>query len=244
MNKFVALAVAFATTVALGQGAVAPKAAEALEKAKAAHGGSALENLKSYEETADLSYFDAKGAVAAKLRGVVRMDFAANRARLELYQGDKLVAVQQYDPKGSSAWAPQSGTVKLPKAEAETVRALLYQGVTGLRFGGKDRDSASTQGSKKLLELEGELVALNTKGVKAELLIAPNGVVLAERSDAPQLGSVVSVYSDVREVSGLKLPHASKSYVEAAKNALFAESKTLNVKVNPVFAAKDFEMPK
>jgi hypothetical protein len=32
--------------------------------------------------------------------------------------------------------------------------------------------------------------------------------------------------------------------MEQAKNALFGESKTGEIKINPVFAATDFEMPK
>ena len=243
MKKFLSIAFALTTAIALGQASVAPKAADLLEKAKATHGGAAFDGLKTYQETADLTYYDDKGKVAAQLSGVVKIDFAAERVRIDIFQAKNLVAIQQYDPKGSSAWNPQSGTIKLPKAEAESVRGSLYQGVIALKFG-KDRENASSDGAGKWLESQGEVVSLTTKGIKTSYLLDANAVVLAERYDAPQLGTLVSVYSDVREVGGIKLPYASKSYIEQAKNALFAESKTSEIKINPVFAATDFEMPK
>ena len=94
------------------------------------------------------------------------------------------------------------------------------------------------------LELKGDLVSLTTKGVKTSYLLDTNGVVLSERYSSPQLGSLIITYSDVRNVNGLKLPFVTKVYAEQAKNVLFAESKTGEIKVNPAFSATDFEMPK
>jgi hypothetical protein len=243
MKKFLTIAFALTTAIALGQGGVAPAAADLLEKAKATHGGAAFDGLKTYQETSDLTYYDDKGKVAAQLTGVVKIDFATERVRIDILQAKNLIAIQQYDPKGSSAWNMQSGTIKLPKAEAESVRSGLYQGVIGLKFG-KNREAATADGPGGMLELKGDLVSLTTKGIKTSYLLDANGVVLSERYAAPQLGSLITTYSDVRDVNGLKLPFASKAYVEQAKNALFAETKTTEIKINPVFAATDFELPK
>jgi hypothetical protein len=243
MKKFLTIAFALTTAIALGQAGVAPAAADLLEKAKATHGGAALDGLKTYQEAAELTYFDEKGQVAAKLNAVVKVDFTAERVRYDFTQDGKPVAIQQYDPKGSSSWDPKSGTLKLPKAEAESLRSSLYQGVTGLKFG-KNREAATADGPGGMLELKGTLVSLTTKGVKTSYLLDPNGVVLSERYASPQLGFLITTYSDVRDVNGIKLPFASKSYVEQAKNALFAETKTSEIKINPVFAASDFELPK
>jgi hypothetical protein len=243
MKKFFTIAFALTTAIALGQAGVAPAAADLLEKAKATHGGAALDGLKTYQETADLTYYDDKGKVAAQLTGIVKIDFVTERVRIDILQAKNVVAIQQYDPKGSSAWNPQSGTIKLPKAEAETVRSSLYQGVPALKFG-KDREAATADGPGSMLELKGDLVSLTTKGVKTSYLLDANGVVLSERYSSPQLGVLITTYSDVRDVNGIKLPFASKAYLEQAKNALFGESKTSEIKINPVFAAADFEMPK
>jgi hypothetical protein len=243
MKKFFSIAFALTTAIALGQGGVVPQAAELLEKAKATHGGAAFDGLKTYQETSDLTYYNEKGAVAAKLSGVIKIDFASERVRIEILQAQNVVAIQQYDPKGSSAWNPQSGTIKLPKAEAESLRSGLYQGVIALKFG-KDRENASADGPGNMLEAQGEIVSLSTKGIKTSYLIDASGVVLAERTNSPQLGSTINVYSDVREVAGLKLPYASKVYAEQAKNLLVIESQSSEIKINPVFAAPDFEMPK
>jgi hypothetical protein len=244
MKKLLSIAFAFTSAIALAQASVAPKAAELLEKAKATHGGAALESLKTYQETVDLTYYDEKGKPAATLTGTIKTDFSSERVRIEFFQDKKLVLIQQYDPKASSSWTIKTGAIKLPKAEAEPVRAGLYQGITALKYG-KNRDAASSDGAGKMLELQGELVSLTTKGVKTSYLIDPNGVVLSERNtSSDQLGSMITTYSDVREVGSIKLPYASKSYVEQAKNALFAESKTTEIKVNPSFTTSDFEMPK
>jgi hypothetical protein len=243
MKKLLSIAFALTTAIAFSQASVAPKAAELLEKAKATHGGAALDGLKTYQEAADLTYYDDKGKVAAQLTGVVKIDFVTERVRVDILQAKNVVAIQQYDPKGSSAWNPQSGTIKMPKAEAETVRSSLYQGVIALKFG-KAREAAAADGPGSMLELKGDLVSLTTKGIRTSYLLDPSGVVLSERYSSPQLGSLITTYSDVREVDGLKLPFASKVYMEQAKNALFGESKTNEIKINPVFVATDFEMPK
>jgi hypothetical protein len=243
MKKFFSIAFALTTAIALGQTSVAPQAAGLLEKAKATHGGAALDGLKTYQETADLTYYDDKGKVAAQLTGIVKIDFVTERVRVDILQAKNTVAIQQYDPKGSSAWNPQSGTIKLPKAEAEAVRSSLYQGVIALKFG-KDREAATADGPGNMLELKGDLVSLTTKGIKTSYLLDANGVVLSERYSSPQLGVLITTYSDVRDVNGIKLPFASKVYAEQAKNALFGESKTGEIKINPSFSAADFEMPK
>ncbi len=243
MKKFFTTALALVTTIALGQAAVAPQAAEILEKAKVAHGATALDGLKTYEETLDITYFDEKANPALKLRGVQRTDLVNDRMRLELYQGETLALIQQYDPKGSSAWNPQSGTVKLPKAEAESLRKGFYQGVLGLRFG-KNREAANVAAGQKWLELQGDAVSVTTKGVKTEYLVAANGVIIAERTEAAQIGSLIVAYSDVRDISGVKTPFSTKAYAEAAKNLLVYETQTTEVKINPALTAKDFELPK
>jgi hypothetical protein len=53
MKKFFTIAFALTTAIALGQGGVAPQAADLLEKAKATHGGAAFDAMKTYQETAD-----------------------------------------------------------------------------------------------------------------------------------------------------------------------------------------------
>jgi hypothetical protein len=241
LKKFFSVALFISTAIAFGQASVAPKAAELLEKAKTFHGGAALEGLKTFQETADLTYFNDKGQVAAQLTGVVKLDFATERVRVEIFQAQNLILIQQYDPKGS--WDPKSGTLKLPKAEAETVRSSLYLGVPALKFG-KNREVATADGPGGMLELKGVLVSLTTKGIKTSYLLDPSGLALAARHSSPRLGSLITTYSDVRDINGLKLPFVSKSYLEQAKNALFGASKTTEAKVNPVFTIADFEMPK
>jgi hypothetical protein len=243
MNKFITTAFALVTTVAIGQAAVAPEAADLLEKAKTAHGGAAWDSLKTYEETGDATYFDEKGNPQITLRLVQRIDFANERLRVEAYQATNLVLVQQYDPKGSSAWNLQSGTIKLPKAEAESLRESFFTGVPNLRFG-KNRDAATVAKSQTWLNLSGNAVNVTTKGVKAEYLLSADGVVLAERSSIAQVGSVIYAYSDIRDVNGLKLPFETKAYAEEAKNLLFFQVKTSEIKINRAFTDKDFEMPK
>ena len=182
------LVLGFATAdFATSQSAIAPQASDLLEKARITHGGTALENLNSYREKTDVTYYTPDGNPAIQITAVTTADFAGDRLRLEVFQGTQLLEIDQVTPSDAWSWTQQAGTIKLPNVQARPLRESLYQGWYGLRFGGK-RDAASADGPQTFADQKGQVVTATTKGAKATYLFDPNGLLIAEKSQLPQVG--------------------------------------------------------
>jgi hypothetical protein len=241
MFKQLLIASVLSVSFVAAQGTVAPRAAELLEKAKTAHGGAALEGLKTYKETATLQYFAANGSVAAEIVGVSVVDFAGERLRLEIRQGNQIAQIQQVTPTEAWTWSTQTGVVRLPNTQAKPLRDALNQGWYGLRLGGKGRESASADGALSFADQKGEGVTVTTKGSKASYLFNANGVLIAEKTGVAQIGEVVTVYGGYRAVNGVQIPFEGVGYVGPAK---FYAAKTSDAQVNPSLNDADFAQPK
>ncbi len=228
------------TILALGlaaaQNAVAPQASQLLEKARLAHGGSALENLKFYRETTDVTYYAPNGDPAIRITALTTADFAGERLRLEVYQGQTLLEIDQVTPADAWSWTKQSGTIKLPNVQASPLRESLYQGWYGLRFGG-DREAATVDGAQAFADQKGQAVNATTHGVKAAYLFDPNGLLIAEKSQIPQVGEIVTVYSAYRTVDGIQIPFQGIGYVATKK---FFQASVETAVINPALTDADF----
>ena len=167
MQKIKLIALSLIFTSALAQMGIAPKAADLLEKAKAAHGGAALEQMMTYRDTGTYSVYQ-NGTLAGELQAVQVIDFAGERFRIELKVGDSIAQIIQTTPNDAWSWTAASGTVKLPAAQAKPIRDGLYQSLFGLRMGSKNRDSATSDGIIDLGNgVKGESVSVVTKGAPA-----------------------------------------------------------------------------
>jgi hypothetical protein len=102
-------------------------AAQIFERAKAAHGGAALENIITYRDSGSISYFDEKGQVTVKLEYKQLYNFSNNTVRFEYFQDKKVVQILQTTPSLAWGWTQQSGVVRLPPAQAKLVRDSGYQ---------------------------------------------------------------------------------------------------------------------
>jgi hypothetical protein len=232
----------FITTIlALGlataQNAVAPQASDLLDKARLAHGGSALENLKLYRETTDVTYYAPNGNPAVQITAVSTADFSGERLRLEVFQGETLIEIDQVAPTEAWSWTKQTGTINLPNVQARPLRESLYQGWYGLRFGGKNRDAVSLDGAQGFADQKGQAVTVTTRGVKATYLLSPDGLLMAEKSQLPQVGEIVTVYGAYQTVDGVQIPFEGVGYVGTKK---FFMAKVRNAKVNPALSDADF----
>lgn len=232
-------ALMFGFTIA--QDAVAPKAADLLEKARTAHGGAALENLKTYREATALIYYTPNGSVGVEVSAVTVVDFAAERLRFEVSQAGQLIEIDQVSPTDAWSWTKQTGTIKLPNVQAKPLRESFYQSWYGLRFGGKNREAASADGPQTFADQKGEAVTVTTKGAKAAYLFDTNGVLVAEKSQVLQIGEVVTVYGAYRAVDGIQIPFEGVGYVGAQK---FFAAKVEDAKINPALTEADFAPPK
>jgi hypothetical protein len=236
-----ALFTALALGSTLAQDAIAPKAADLLEKAKTTLGGATLENIKTYREATKLTYYAPNGSVGIEINAVTLVDFTTERLRLEVSQNDKIIEIDQVTPTEAWAWTQKTGTIKLPNAQAKPLRESFYQSWYGLRFGSKNRDAASADGPQTFATQKGEAVTVTTKGTKATYLFDPSGGLIAEKSQVAQVGEVITVYGAFRAVDGLQIPFEGTGYVGTQK---FFAATVNDAKINPALSDADFAAPK
>jgi hypothetical protein len=233
----VCLSLALGTAVAQ----VEPEAAEWLERAREAHGGEALASVESLRETVLITFFGPDGQPAAEFTGVATVDFTGNRLRIELYDGDDLLLIQQVTPERNAAWSQESGTINLPAAQARELIDTLATSYYGLRLGGEGREAAQVVGEATFGEVTGQAVEVTTGGKTTTYLLAGDGTMLAERYFSPTLNAeATTLYEDLRAADGLILPFASHQFIG---DAPFVSSETQEVEVNAELTDDDFELP-
>ena len=240
MKKFSLFAVALVFTSALAQSGIAPKAADLLEKAKAAHGGAALEKLMTYRDVGTYTVYQ-NGALAGELQATQVIDFAGERVRIELKVGDSVAQILQTTPQDAWSWTSASGTVKLPAIQAKPIRDGLYQALFGLRLGGKNRDSATADGLVDFGDgIKGESVSVVTKGASAKYVFDETGTWIGGK-DISEGQELLSAQSDFRVQDGIKIPFASKTTIAGQP---YIDVQLSKVEINPTLSDSDFAAPK
>lgn len=215
-----------------------PDAAKLLEAARSAHGGQALVSLRTYQEKATLIAYE-QGQETNRMTVVSYVDFLFGRMRLEYRDGDHLIQVIQVSRTEAKSWSELQGTHPLEPQQAQDIRDGFYQTWYGLKQGGGGRDAARLEGNKTVAGVSGKAVSLKTKGVTTTYIFNGQNQLIAERYRNSQ-GTLSISYSDLRAVSGVKIPFQASIY---ADGMLFAEIKILEAKINPVFPSKTFNLP-
>lgn len=223
---------------ALGLAQVAPDAAQLLEKMRQAHGGQALANLRTYQETATLTTFSGPQP-ENQLTVVSFVDFPSQRLRVEYRDGANLIQVIQVSPAGGQSWSAISGSKALEPELAQELRSGLFQTWYGLRFGGTRRELARLEGRHTFGDVTGQAVVVSTQGSKTTYLVGAQNQLVAERYQNSQ-GQLTVLYSDLRMVSGIRIPFSARLY---ADGILFAEARVQGARVNPVLKPETFRMP-
>ncbi|GEM85446.1 hypothetical protein MGR01S_00710 [Meiothermus granaticius NBRC 107808] len=209
-----------------------------LERAKAAHGGAALSNLRTYQETATLTTFQV-GQPEHTLSVVSYVDFKAERLRIEYRDGRTLIQVIQFSPQAAQSWSAQRGTQPLGAELAQDLRNGLYQNWYGLRLGSKGRQEMQLEGEQTFADVTGLTVRVRTQGATTTYLFDSQGRLRAERTDNSQ-GRTTVVYGDLKSVEGVLIPFQARLY---ANGALFAEAKIKEARVNPPLGPATWKMP-
>ncbi len=221
-----------------GLAQVAPDAAQLLEKMRLAHGGQALANLRTYQETATLTTFSGPQP-EQQLTVVSYVDFPSQRLRVEYRDGANLIQVIQVSPAGGQSWSVVSGSKALEPALAQELRSGLFQTWYGLRFGGARRELARLEGRRTFGDVTGQAVVVSTQGSKTTYLVGSQNQLIAERYQNTQ-GQLTVLYTDLRMVSGIRIPFQARLY---ADGILFAEARVREARVNPVLGPETFKLP-
>lgn len=223
---------------AMGLAQVAPEAAQLLEKMRLAHGGPALANLRTYQETATLTTFSGPQP-ENQLTVVSYADFPSRRLRVEYRDGSRLIQVLQVTPAGGQSWSVVSGSKALEPELAQELRNGLFQTWYGLRLGGSGREQARLLGPRTFGDRTGTAIEVTTQGSKTTYLVNAQHRLIAERYQNSQ-GQMTVLYADLRRVSGIQIPFQARLY---ADGTLFAEVKVQEARVNPVLRPETFRMP-
>lgn len=228
----------FVLMSALALAQVAPDAAQVLEKMRQAHGGQALANLRTYREVATLTTFSGPQAEHT-LTVVSYADFSSQRLRVEYRDGSKLIQVLQVSPARGQSWSVVSGRKALEPTLTKELRNGLYQTWYGLRLGGSGREMARLEGRRTFGDVTGQVVVVRTQGSQTSYLFNAQYQLVAERYQNSQ-GQLTVLYSDLRWVSGIRIPFRARIY---ADGVLFAEVAVKEARVNPTLGPETFKLP-
>ena len=215
-------------------------AAQIFERAKAAHGGAAIEALQTYSDTGSLSLYQ-NAQLVGKFGFTQKYDFKTMTARIEVTLEGQPVVIQQVSKDPAWQWTPQSGVVSLPDAQAKPLRESFYQGFFALRAKASGLTDLKSDGLVKLSDLvSGAGISFKLNGVDNSFVIGNDGVILGGKTVVDG-ATVVSLQGDNRVVSGIKLPFSTKS---SSNGQPVTELETSAAQINPTFTDADFAQPK
>jgi hypothetical protein len=215
-------------------------AAQIFERAKAAHGGAALESMTAYRDAGMITYFDAKGQVTAKVDFKQIYDLQNSRIRLEISQNQKLLQIIQTTPLAAWSWTEQSGVVRLPAAQAKPIRDSLYQGLFAFRAKTSQLTDLKVVGTVKINNVEGTLLNFKWNDIASAPVIAADGTVIGSQETVDKV-VVQGASSDLRTVGGVRLFFQT---VSSANGQMAFALKLESAEVNPTLTDADFAQPK
>jgi hypothetical protein len=232
--------------------ALAPGAAALRGKAIQAHGGKALENVKTYREDFSINA-TVLGIGVYNIRLKTTADFVNERGRLEFYNNGTLESIVQLSKAGTVSWSKKNGTKSeksLRDADEEfTFSTPFKSGVLGLLAAGKINDERVT--SSPNLEIEGVRgAALTRTGKQYEVtyLFDANGALLLEQAkyqgEKPDQKTVSSlIYNKFKVIEGVKVPVGAAIRSSQMPGLASANMEVKSVEVNVALTDADFKMP-
>jgi hypothetical protein len=210
------------TTVAAG---AAVNGMSILLKANLAHGGKALDNMKTVRLQAAVGTMNVTQLI----------DVLQQKIRIEFYKDDKLSVIEQLEGDAGWQWVNGKSTA-LPAARIKELQGSFNTGILGLR-------------SERLKNLSIQSAEVNEDGKMKTVTVKMNGQNYAWVFDtdnrmvgeANNGGGIehMSISKDFRTISGIVLP-----YTGIEKHG--GQSYTVNyssVVVNPVFTEKEWGKP-
>lgn len=194
-----------------------------LLKANAAHGGTALNNIKTVSFSATLQGMQANSYI----------DLRGNRVRMEFRQGGKLVQVEQLE--GESGWQWQSGKVSsLPANRAAEMRGAFYSGLLGLR---QSQINAANIKSVKPAN-NGYTIVCEQNGKSYAYLLNDQGRMTGSADQSGQTANF-SAYANFRSVSGVLIPF--NEVLSSGKQKIAIQYKSFEI--NPAFTESIWAKP-
>jgi hypothetical protein len=196
-----------------------------LQKANLAHGGKALDNLKTIRLQ----------AVVGAVNVIQLIDVPQQKIRIELYKDDKLSAVEQLE--GNAGWQQANGKLSaLPAARIKEMLNAFNTGILGLR--GEKLKNISVQSAEVNEDGKMKTVTVKINGQNYAWIFDTDNRMVGEANSGGGIEHM-SISKDFRTTSGIVLP-----YTGIEKHG--GQSYTVNyssITINPAFTEKDWSKP-
>lgn len=239
--------------LALAQTPIPPSVSPTLEKAVNAHGGNALENLKTYREDYVINA-SVLGVGVYNFRIKAAVDFTNRRGRLEFYNNGNLESIYQTTPQATQTWnkkdglKPADANVTPKPGDPFTFSTPIKAGILGLLAIGKSRDEKlSADASTEVQGVKGPSIQREGKQYVVTYVFGPDGTLQVEKSvftnDKGEKSEFTLVYDQFKTVGGVKIPVGGAIFSSQIPGFASAKLTVTEVDVNPAFEANTFKMP-
>jgi zinc protease len=215
-----------------------------LAKARQAHGGAAVEGVIQYNLKGEMTISTPQGEMSMSADSTVDLATGKRIAKMVAPMGE---ITQGYD--GSVAWMAMGGQVReAPASQSQAARqAALRENMLVLQRFDKDGYQVQALGTEKLNGKEVEAVLVNhaAESVSVRFFLDPATGLIAGRSYVGSMGGppaeLTEVYSDYRDVSGVKLPFAVEITRQGGQRT--SSSKVAEITLNPGVPESAFAKP-
>lgn len=237
--------------LAAAPASIPPNVGATLERAVSAHGGNALENLRTYREDYAINA-SVLGVGVYNYRIRASVDFTNRRGRLEFYQNGKLTGLYQTTPQATQTWNEKDGTKPadnpIKPGMPFTFASPIKAGILGLLAIGKVADEKiSGDASLEVQGIKGPTIQREGKQYVVTYVFGADGTLSVEKSgftnDKGEHSEFTLVYDKFRTVNGVKIPVSGAIYSSQIPGFASARLEVTDVDVNPTFDPSAFKMP-
>ena len=239
-------------STALAASTLAPAANALREKSIEAHGGLALENMKTYREDFSMNA-TILGLGVYNFRIKATVDYIGERGRLEFYNNGALESVVQLTKEGTVSWSKKNGNKNEKNArkpgEEFTFSMPFKSGVLGLLALGKlEEEKVTTSDNLEIEGVRGKAIIRTGKQYEVTYVLAPDGSIALERAKfqgekADQKTEISLLYNKYKVISGVKIPVAATIRSSQIPGIASASLEVKDVEVNVALTDADFKMP-
>lgn len=189
-----------------------------LLRANNTHGGDKLNNIKTI----------CFNATVQGVKAIELIDLVNSRVRLELWQGDKLISVDQTEGNAGWHWASGSKTA-LTADKAASISSSLYGNILGLRKATLDKMQIVK--TEQISNNNGYTITCTLNGNNYVYAVNGQNQLIAFGYQVSKQTSF-SILSDLRTVQGIVIPFHEKTKTEQQKLDLQYDALEINPQLN------------
>ena len=202
-----------------------------LERARVAHGGAALDKIRTYTERGESTVF--VNGQSAVLSVTSSADVTAQTVRAEYAVNGQRALIAQVSPAEAWQWSAQTGVQPMAATDAADLRSAFFTGWFGLR------GSVKPDKLEVIAVASSQALRVTNKGLAVTYSFDAAGRIATQTAQTAD-GEVIVRQSDYRQVQGVWIAFLSESFLNGQRTRT---DRTLEVQINPVLGAETFAKP-